>query len=76
MQDNYGDEMEEESGGPRNLTDADVAALTAAMADAMEKRLVARFYFNLGKGLWKLIWAAILLGFLWLAAFGATGGKH
>ncbi len=54
----------------RRLTDADIKAL----ADEMEERMVNRFYRNLGSGVWGLAWKAVVLGALFLAAYGAT--KH
>lgn len=54
--------------GPRTLTDADVGAI----ALALETRLTKKFYQDLGKGFWGLVWKA-LLGFLvFLAAQGAA----
>jgi hypothetical protein len=50
----------------RALTEADIKAL----ADELEDRLVRRFYTNLGRGLWGLIWRAFMLGMLGLAACG------
>jgi hypothetical protein len=50
----------------RALTDADIKAL----ADELEDRLVRRFYLNLGRGVWGLIWRAVMVGLLGLAAWG------
>lgn len=54
----------------RALTDDDVQAL----ADEMERRMVARFYGNIGKGVWGLAWRAILGGLVVIAAYGAAKG--
>lgn len=62
--------MDDQKNQPRNLTDADIEALSAAM----EKRIVNRFYLNLGSGLWGLIWKGILLVSIFLAAYGAGKG--
>lgn len=51
----------------RNLTDDDIKAL----ADEMEKRLVSRFYGNLGRGVWDLAWKAIVLLVVGIALWGA-----
>lgn len=54
----------------RNLTDADIDALTKRLEDAM----VRRFYLNLGEGLWALVWKVFVLGAVALAAYGAYKG--
>lgn len=51
----------------RLLTDEDIKAL----ADELEGRLVSRFYTNLGKGVWSIVWKAIVVGSLMLAAYGS-----
>lgn len=60
----------------RSLTDEDAKAIAAALADEMEDRLVKRFYHNLGRGLWGLIWKGILLLMLGLAAYGGFQKLH
>lgn len=61
--DDYGN-----GGALRLLSDADVEAIAAAL----EKRLTNKFYRDLGKGFWGLVWKA-LLGFLvFVAAQGAV----
>lgn len=47
----------------RNLTDADIEAVL----DAFEKR----FYLNIGKGFWSVVWKAILILLASIAAYGA-----
>lgn len=55
------------------LSDTDVERITSEL----EKRLLSRFYLNVGKGIWGLAWKAILLLLLVLAAYGAFGSiKH
>ncbi|EFX60334.1 hypothetical protein DAPPUDRAFT_343363 [Daphnia pulex] len=54
----------------RLLTDEDVQAIT----DALEQRVVERFYGDLGKGVWTLVWRAIVLGILAVAVYGSTKG--
>lgn len=51
----------------RNLTDADIDALATRLEDVM----VRRFYLNLGRGLWSLVWKAVVFGLVTLAAYGA-----
>lgn len=65
--------MEERPEGERRgraLTDEDAKAIAAALADEMEDRLIKRFYHNLGRGLWGLLWKGFLLAMLGLAAYG------
>ena len=54
----------------RLLTDEDVQAIT----DALEQRVVERFYGDLGKGVWTLVWRPIVLGILAVAVYGSTKG--
>lgn len=54
----------------RALTDEDVRAL----ADEFESRLVARFYSNLGRGVWGLVWKAVVGAVVLIAAYGAVKG--
>ena len=59
----------------RALTDADIEAI----ADVLEVRLVARFYTNLGKGVWGLAKKGFIAAILFIAAYGGFtqigGGK-
>jgi hypothetical protein len=55
----------------RVLTDSDVGAI----ADALEKRIVSKFYLDLGRGVWSLVWKAVLTAAVVLAAYGAVKGK-
>lgn len=52
----------------RTLTEADVAAI----ADALESKLESRFYSNLGKGVWGIIWKVVLAALLFIAAYGVS----
>jgi hypothetical protein len=54
----------------RNLTDADVAALV----DAFEVRMTDKFYRDLGKGFWGMVWKAVVLACIAMAAYGAWKG--
>lgn len=54
----------------RTLTDGDVRAL----ADELEGRLVRRFYINVGKGVWALVWKAIIGAIVIVSAYGALKG--
>lgn len=62
--DDYGTQIE----GPRTLTEADVQAI----AVALEKRLENKFYRDLGRGFWGLVWK-VAIGFL---VFVAAQGVH
>lgn len=61
--------MEENVTGTRTLSDEDVNAIAAAL----EKRLENKFYRDLGRGFWGLVWKAIL-GFLVFVAAQAVYG--
>lgn len=54
----------------RALTDDDVQAL----ANELEQRLAARFYGNLGRGLWGLAWKGIVVIIIGISAYGAAKG--
>lgn len=54
----------------RSMTDDDVQAL----ADELENRLTNRFYGNIGRGFWSIVWRAIVLGCLAIAAYGSMKG--
>lgn len=56
----------------RALTDDDVQAL----ADEFESRLVSRFYANLGRGIWGLVWKGLVGGVVLIAAYGAAKGMR
>jgi hypothetical protein len=56
----------------RNLTDADVEAIVAKG----EEVILARFYSNLGMGLWSAIWKVVVIGLIGLAAYGSLTGKR
>jgi len=54
----------------RNLTDEDVQAVV----DELEKRVVERFFSNVGKGVWNLVWRVLVVAMIGLAAYGASKG--
>lgn len=59
----------------RNLSEGDVNAIV----DALEVRLTDKFYRDLGKGLWGIVWKAIVGTMFFVAAYGATkygGGQQ
>lgn len=53
------------------LTDADVDRIVKKL----ESKLLGRFYLNIGKGVWSLLWKGAIVGLLILAAWGKFGGK-
>lgn len=64
--------MDDNERRQRTLTDADVEALT----EAMRKKWITSFYQDLGKGVWALVWRAVVLAIVLVAAYGAikSGG--
>lgn len=52
----------------RKLTDEDVLAIV----DALETRVTDKFYRDLGKGLWGLVWKTLVALMLFVAAYGAV----
>jgi len=52
------------------LTDKEIERIV----DGLEKRMVRRFYVNVGKGIWGLAWKGFVGLLLVLAAYGAGGG--
>lgn len=56
--------MSDDQKDARTLTDADVEMVAAAL----EKRLSQMFYLNLGKGVWGLVWKALIVGCIIIAA--------
>lgn len=54
----------------RALTDEDVSAVV----EELETRIAARFYGNLGRGLWGLAWRAIVSLLIGISAYGALRG--
>jgi hypothetical protein len=53
--------------GPRKLSDGDVIAIV----DALEVRLTDKFYRDLGKGLWGMVFKAFIGALVFIAAYGA-----
>lgn len=60
--------MEQQLPEGRTLTDKDIEAL----AVMLEKRLEKKFYHDLGKGIWGLVWKVLVGSLLLLAAHGAN----
>lgn len=58
------------------LSREEVEAIAEAIVRKGEQALVNRFYGNLGKGLWAVVWKALVLGLVALAAYGAANGGH
>ena len=58
------------SPSPRNLTEEDVHAVV----DELERRIVERFFSNVGKGVWNLVWRALVVLMAIVAAYGAAKG--
>jgi len=56
----------------RNLTDDDVHAVV----DELERRIVERFFSNVGKGVWNLVWRALVVLMAVIAAYGAAKGMR
>lgn len=52
----------------RNLTDGDVDAIVKSL----ESRVTDKFYRDLGKGFWGIVWKAIMGALLFIAAYGAV----
>lgn len=54
----------------RNLTDEDVQAIVKGL----ETRVVNKFYGDFGKGVWSLVWKALIMAVLFITAYGAAKG--
>lgn len=54
----------------RNLSDADIIEIV----DQLEARVAARFYSDLGRGVWALVWKAAVLALIGIAAYGSFKG--
>jgi len=54
----------------RTLSDADVEAIAEKVLETWE----AKFYGNLGKGLWSVLWKATMAVLIAVAAWGAGAG--
>lgn len=62
--------MDEEERRQRTLTDADVEALT----EALRQKWIRAFYQDLGKGVFALVWRAVVVAMIAIAAYGAVKG--
>lgn len=71
--------MEDQERRQRTLTDADIEALTLKLteplSEALRKKWITTFYQDLGKGVWALVWRAIVLAIVLIAAYGAVKGS-
>ncbi len=56
---------------PRNMTQADVDAI----ADALYDRVSSQFYKDIGKGIWSVLWKALLGAAVVFGAIGHWGNK-
>lgn len=54
----------------RNLTDADVDAIVAALTNKVKQE----FYADLGRGVWGIAWKALVTMLVGLAAYGSLKG--
>lgn len=54
----------------RNLTDADVEAIT----EALREKMIEQFYTDLGRGVWSAAWRTIVVVLIAIAAYGAAKG--
>ena len=60
--------MVEKERRTRTLTDADIQALT----EQLREKVIREFYQDLGRGVWALVWRAVVLAMIAVAAFGAA----
>ncbi|MYM31478.1 hypothetical protein GTP58_24395 [Duganella sp. CY15W] len=54
----------------RKLSDADVNAIV----DQLETKVAERFYGDLGRGVWGVVWKAIIVAIVGIAAYGSMKG--
>lgn len=54
----------------RTLTDADIEAIVKQA----EAAFIARFYSDLGKGVWGILWKALIMAAIGIAAYGGYKG--
>jgi hypothetical protein len=54
----------------RKLTDADIDAIV----DRFENKVAERFYGDLGRGVWGVVWKAIVAVIVGIAAYGSLKG--
>lgn len=53
-----------------NLSDDDIDRIV----EALDRRITQRFYSDLGKGVWGLVWKAIVIAVVAVAAYGSIKG--
>jgi hypothetical protein len=54
----------------RKLNDADVEAIVSKM----EERMTERFYGDIGRGVWAIVWKAVISALVLVAAYGSMKG--
>lgn len=54
----------------RNLSDADVKEIV----DQLEARVAARFYNDVGRGVWAMAWKAFIVALVGIAVYGSMRG--
>jgi len=54
----------------RKLTDGDVDAIV----DALEKKMMYKFFNDLGQGVWGIVWKTVIFSLVGLAAYGSLKG--
>ncbi|MYM65425.1 hypothetical protein GTP45_01080 [Pseudoduganella sp. FT55W] len=54
----------------RKLTDSDVEAIV----QLLDKKVTERFYSDLGRGVWAMLWKAIIVTIVGIAAYGSVKG--
>ena len=54
----------------RSLSDDDIKEIV----DQLETRVAERFYNDLGRGVWSIVWKAIVLAIVGVAAYGSLKG--
>ena len=59
--------------GPgRRLTDEDITAIV----NELEVRVVSRFYGNIGRGVWGIVWRGFVVVIVVIAAYGSARGAN
>lgn len=54
----------------RKLSDADVEAIV----QLLDKKVTERFYSDLGRGVWAMLWKVIIVTIVGIAAYGSLKG--
>lgn len=66
----FEDQQRHDKRPQRTLTDEDIQAL----ADELDRRLMERFYNNVGRGVWAMAMKWIIAGIAAVAAYGVYKG--